>query len=72
MAVAAEQRDDLAGLHGQVDAVEDVAFAVPGVEVGDFEGRRGHVGVSLLGVVGCFCRERACPLHCRESVPAAG
>mmetsp|Transcript_3835 Transcript_3835/g.9332 ORF Transcript_3835/g.9332 Transcript_3835/m.9332 type:complete len:237 (+) Transcript_3835:425-1135(+) len=66
-AVAAEQGDDLAGLDGQVDAVQDVAFAVPGVEVGDVEGGGGHgLLFSLIG------GERARSVHCRESRPAAG
>ena len=36
-AVAPEQRDDFALVHGQVDAVQDVRFAIPGVQPGDFE-----------------------------------
>ena len=34
-AVAAEQGDQLAAVHRQVDAVQDVRLAVEGVQVGD-------------------------------------
>ena len=36
-AVAAQQRHDLAFVHVQVDAVQHVGFAVPALQVGDFE-----------------------------------
>jgi hypothetical protein len=40
-AVAAEQRDHLAGIHIEIDAVKDVGFAVPGLEVGYGKNLRG-------------------------------
>ena len=43
-AVAAEQGDDLARPHLEIDAVEDVRFAVPGVQPGN--GERRLVGLS--------------------------
>ena len=39
-AVAAEQRDDLARAHVEIDAVQDVRFAVPGLQALDVEHRR--------------------------------
>ena len=39
-AVAAEQRDHLAGIHVEIDAMKDVGFAVPGLQVGNGENLR--------------------------------
>ena len=36
-AIAAKQRDDLALAHRKIDALQDVALAVKGVQVADFE-----------------------------------
>jgi len=48
--IAAEQRDDLAAVHGQVDTMQDVRFAVPGVQVLDLERGRAHAVFSCVRV----------------------
>lgn len=48
-AVAAEQRDHFALADGHVDAVQDVAFAVPGVKAGHLE-KRFHLEASSVPI----------------------
>ena len=69
-AVAAEQRDDLALVDVQVDAVQHVRLAVPGVQVARSRGRRRAMSVRSLqlGVRRCPCRPRSPP---GSSTPAA-
>ena len=59
-AVAAQQRDDLALVHRQVDAVQDVRFAVPGVHVGQAQhfGGLSH-GRPAVRPLRCPCRPPA-------------
>ena len=52
-AVAAEQRDHRAARHRQVHAVQDVALAVPGVQIADLDG-----GSHAVTVLRCWCALR--------------
>ncbi|MNV46478.1 hypothetical protein D3C71_1383110 [compost metagenome] len=62
-AVAAQQRHAFAGLHVQVDAVQDVRFAVPGVQVADFQHVRGGAGHGFIHL------RLPCRLRARRGLP---